>query len=231
LSELSGSALALLVVKPPLSAGPVKISEAPTMISDIPTTIVDTLGLKNPFPGTSALKLDERAPRPREFAVYLWSSAEWQADYFPYMDVFTIDGRATDGNAWKTEDPIYAPKTTPEGRSRGFYRPERGAPGEIFRWSSPRAFLHQPPGARGVELQVRSGAAMPQTLIVELGGKEIDRMTLSNHDWRSLSYSIPPSTSTPARGEWFVLRVDPPWKVRGDRRIFGVMTRDLKWIN
>jgi hypothetical protein len=28
-----------------------------------------------------------------------------------------------------------------------------------------------------------------------------------------------------------VLRIDPPWKVRGDRRIFGVMTRDLKWMN
>jgi hypothetical protein len=28
-----------------------------------------------------------------------------------------------------------------------------------------------------------------------------------------------------------ILRIDPQWKVRGDRRVFGVMTRDLKWIN
>ena len=92
LSELSGSALALLVVKPPRATGPVRISEAPSAISDIPATIVDTLGLKNPFPGTSALKLDEHAPRPRQFAVYLWNSTEWKADFFPYMDVFTVDG-------------------------------------------------------------------------------------------------------------------------------------------
>jgi hypothetical protein len=46
-----------------------------------------------------------------------------------------------------------------------------------------------------------------------------------------LKYSIPPSNTTPAGGEWLVLRIDPPWKVRGDRRIFGVMTRDLKWTN
>jgi hypothetical protein len=46
-----------------------------------------------------------------------------------------------------------------------------------------------------------------------------------------LNYSIPPSTNTPPGGEWLVLRIDPAWKVRGDRRIFGVMTRDLKWIN
>ena len=231
LSEISGSALALLVVKPPQATGPVRISEAPSAISDIPATIVDTLGLKNPFQGTSALKLDEHAPRPRQFAVYLWSSAGWENDFFPYMDVFTVDGAATDGGAWKTEEPIYAPNTTPEARSRGFYRPERGGPGQIFRWITPRGFLHQPPDARGVELKVRSASDKPQTLTLEMRGKVIDKMVLSDHEWHALSYSIPPSKSTPAGGEWLVLRVDPPWKVRGDRRTFGVMTRDLKWIN
>jgi hypothetical protein len=230
LSEMSGSALALLIVKPPAATGPVRISEAPSIISDIPATIVDTLGLKNPFPGTSALKLDEHASRPRQFATYLWSSAEWQADFFPYMDIFTVDGRVTDGHAWKTEEPIYAPKTTAEGRSRGFYRPERGAPGETFRWSTPLAYLHKPADARGVELKVRSNADKPQTLTVELRGTVIDKQVLSDNDWRTLSYSIPPSKSAPPGGEWLVLRIDPAWKVRGDRRIFGVMTRDLKWI-
>lgn len=231
LSELSGSALALLVVKPARATGPVRVSEAPTAITDIPATIVDTLGLRNPFPGASALKLDEHAPRPRGFAVYPWSSSEWQADFFPYMDIFTVDGSATDGSAWKTEEPIYAPKTTPEGRSRGFYRPERGAPGQIFRWSAPLAFLHKPPDARGVELKVRSSSDKPQTLTVEVRGTVIDKRVLSSHEWHTLSYSIPPSNSTPVGGEWVVLRIDPPWKVRRDPRIFGVMTRDLKWIN
>jgi hypothetical protein len=231
LSELAGSALALLVVKPPQAAGPIRISQAPTAISDIPATIVDAMGLKNPFAGTPALKLDEHAPRPRHFATYLWSSAEWQADYFPYMDVFTVDGRVAEGSAWKTEEPIYAPNTTPEGRSRGFYRPERGAPGQIFRWSMPLAYVHQPANARGVELKVRSAADGPQTLTVEMRGKVIDKQVLSDHEWHDLKYSIPPSNTTPAGGEWLVLRIDPPWKVRGDRRIFGVMTRDLQWIN
>ena len=231
LSELAGSSLALLVVKPPQSAGPVRISEAPTQITDIPATIVDTLGLKNPFPGTSALKLDEHAPRPRQFASYLWSSAEWQADFFPYLDVFTVNGPIAEGRAWRAEEPIYAPHTTAEGRSRGFYRPERGAPGETFRWSSPLGYLHQPKEARGVELKVRSNADKPQTLTVEMRGKVIDTRVLSDHEWHALSYSIPPSKSTPAGGEWIMLKVDPAWKVRGDRRIFGVMTKDLKWIN
>ena len=231
LSELSGSALALLVVKPPQSTGPVRVSDAPTAITDIPATIVDTLGLNNPFPGTSALRLGEHEPRPRQFATYLWSSAEWQADFFPYMDIFTVDGAANDGRAWKTEEPIYAPNTTVEGRTRGFYRPERGAPGETFRWTTPLAYLHQPPDARGVELKIRSTSDKPQTVTVELRGKAIDKRVLSDHEWHTLNYSIPPSKSTPPGGEWLVLRIDPPWKVRGDRRTFGVMTRDLKWIN
>ncbi|HUP39082.1 MAG TPA: hypothetical protein VM115_03100 [Vicinamibacterales bacterium] len=37
--------------------------------------------------------------------------------------------------------------------------------------------------------------------------------------------------STPEGGEWLVLKIDPAWKVRRDRRTFDVMTRDLKWIN
>jgi hypothetical protein len=188
--------------------------------------------LKNPFPGTSALKLDEHAPRPRQFATYLWSSAAWQADFFPYMDVFTVNGHPVDGAAWRAEEPIYAPNLkTPEGRSRGFYGPERGGPGQIFRWSAPLAFLHQPANARGVELKVRSAADKPQTLTVEMRGKVIDTRVLSDNEWHSLSYSIPPSTDTPVTGEWITLRVDPAWRVPRDRRVFGVMTRDLKWIN
>jgi hypothetical protein len=82
-----------------------------------------------------------------------------------------------------------------------------------------------------VDLKVRSNADKPQTLTVELSGKVIDTRVLSDHDWHTLNYSIPPSESAPAGGEWLVLRIDPAWRVRGDRRTFGVMTRDLKWIN
>jgi hypothetical protein len=95
----------------------------------------------------------------------------------------------------------------------------------------PLAFLHQPAAARGVELKVRSASDKPQTLTVEMRGKVIDTRVLNDHEWQTLTYSIPPSSTTPAGGEWLVLRVDPPWKVRNDRRIFGVMTRDLRWMN
>ena len=232
LSNLSGSAHALLVVKPPQGSGPVRISQAPTMISDIPATIVETMGLKNPFSGTSALKLDEHAPRPRQFAVYPWSSADWTADHFAFMDVFTINGSLLDGSAWKAEDPIYMKGTDPAGRSRGFYRPERGGAGITFRWTGPRAYLHAPPRAKGVELKVRSSAPTEQTVTVELRGRTIDQFKMSDQEWRTITYKIPPPPSD-ARpdAEWVILKVDPIFRPKGDGRRLGVMTRDLKWIN
>ncbi len=230
LSILSGSALALLVVKPPNSTGPLRISQAPTMISDIPATLADTLGLKNPFPGISAMKVDEHAARPRTFAVYPWSSADWKADHFPYMDVFTINGSVIDGSAWKTEDPIYPPGTDVGVRSRGFYPPERGGTGITFRWIGPTAYLHAPPSAKGLELTVRSAATNPQTLTVEMRGKVVDTQQLSDNEWHTLHYQIAPRPKdAEPDAEWIILKVDPMWRTRTDRRRLGVMTRDLRW--
>lgn len=230
LADVAGSALALLVVKPPGSTGPVRISEAPTTIGDIPATIAGTLGLSHPFPGTSAVELDEHAPRPRQYALYSWRSALWHESYFPYMDVFTVDGRVTDGSAWTLTESLYAPATAPEPRSRGFHRPNQSTPGQLQRWTFPVAYLHQPRAARGFELQVRSGADKPQTITIEARGAVIDRKTLSDHEWHTLTYTLPPSPTTPADGEWITLRIDPPWKAPRDRRTFGVLTRGLKWI-
>jgi hypothetical protein len=230
LSNMSGSALALLLVKPPNATGAIKISQAPTTISDIPATLFDTLGLKNPFPGISALKIDEHATRPRSFAVYPWSSADWWSDHFPYMDVFTINGSVIDGNAWKAEDPIYAPGIDVGGRSRGFYKPERGAPGETFRWSGPVSYLHAPPDAKALEIAVRSASPTPQTLTIEVRGNVIDTRTLSDHDWHTLSYVLePPPADTKADTQWIVLKVDPMWRPPRDGRRLGVMTKDIKW--
>ncbi len=230
LSNMSGSALALLVVKPPNGSGPLVISQAPTTIGDIPATIVDTLGLNNPFPGVSAMKVDEHAARLRSFAVYPWSSADWKADHFPYMDVFTINGPVIDGQAWKAEDPIYAKDIDVGGRSRGFYPPERGGPGVTFRWSGPVSYLHAPPDAKGVELAVRSASTTPQTLAVEIRGRVIDTRKLTDNEWHTIRYEFgaKPKDAQPD-AEWIVLRVDPVWRPRGDGRRLGVMTRDVKW--
>ena len=228
---MAGSALALLIVKPPNSTGPVRISEAPSAITDIPATIVDTLGLKNPFSGTSAMKLDEPR-RGRASSRYICGARR--------------NGRRIFSRTWTCSPWMGKSSKATSGRPRSLFTrrrrrrnnaradsivPSEAVPARYSGGARPLAYLHQPADARGVELKVRSAADGPQTLTVEMRGKVIDTRVLSDHEWHSLSYSIPPSTGTPAGGEWVVLRVNPPWKVRGDRRTFGVMTRDLKWIN
>ncbi len=149
---------------------------------------------------------------------------------FRYMDIFTINGSMIDGNAWKTEEPIYAPGIDIGGRSRGFYKPERGGAGTTFRWSGPTAYLHAPPDARKVEMAVRSTAPTPQTVTVEIQGKTVDTFKLSDHEWHTISYQFGPRPKdAKPDAEWVVMKVDPMWKPRGDGRRLGVMTRDLKW--
>ena len=63
LAGIVGVAMALLVVKPPASRGPLTMSTAPTGIRDIPATVFDLLDLPHEFPGEPAFKLEPHAAR------------------------------------------------------------------------------------------------------------------------------------------------------------------------
>ncbi len=78
ISILSGKSMALLIVKPPNSHGPVRVSHAPTAISDVPATVLDVLGIPSTFPGEAALKLSESAARVRSFGMYNWEDDGWK---------------------------------------------------------------------------------------------------------------------------------------------------------
>jgi hypothetical protein len=220
LSEMSGSSLALLVVKPPHSTGPLRISEAPSAISDVPATIVDTLGLKNPFVGTSALKLDEHAPRPRQFASYLGAPPNGRR-FFPTWIVHRRWSRDRRPRV-EEEEPLPAQCDCGGGLRRhkgGAWRARR-----IFQWLCRSRFTTR---AR------RKG--------VELGS---DRLRRPEPDGRDARQVIDERGASDQGGTIEVFDpsvrrrrpevsgccwIEPAWKVRGDRRIFGVMTRDLKW--
>ena len=133
------------------------------------------------------------------------------------MDVFTIDGRVIDGSAWTMEEPVYAPTTTPERRTRGFHQPAPGAPGHVVHEASCTCTSLPTRVGSNCRGSKSKADARLDTITIELRGKVIDTKTLSDHEWHTLSYSILPSKSTLAGGEWIILRVDPPWKIRGDR--------------
>ncbi len=230
LSTVAGSAMALLVVKPPHHTGPVQISTVPTAITDIPATVLDLLGFPHEtVPGTPAFGLSEDAKRPRTFADYNLGRNEADSqEYFEYLDVFTINGPLLNGEAWAFPEPIYAPGIDGE-RSRGLYGPERNLQGQVFRWSRPHAFFDPPRDARGFELTIRSLAPMAQVVSIRIGDKAVPAITLNDHNWFTLRYPL--GTTSNASSRWIQLHVDPSWRPSAaDPRLLGVMTKDLKWM-
>jgi hypothetical protein len=228
LSDLAGKAMALLLVKPPGSSGPLRVSQAPTAITDIPVTVADALGVEHRLPGTSVLKVAESVPRMRTFGSYVWDDEDWRADYFEHLDLLEIQGPLRDGNSWTLRSSLYPPDTDEAQRARGLYEPHRSSSGIVYRWSGPNVFLHGPATARGFEIRIKSIAPKPQTVSVAAGGRVLQRITLSDHRWVTLAHRLDPPAD-PAN-VWVELRVDPPFKQRGTTRNLGVMTRGIKWI-
>jgi hypothetical protein len=225
LGWISAKALALLIVKPPHSQGPVRISNAPTTITDIPATILAALGIAHDMQGQPALTLDEHASRTRPWAYYDWEHEDWGANYFDSLDIMDINGPVLDGKSWTLKDSIYAPTAGPEARSRGVYATQRSRSGTAYRWASPHASFHAPPDARQFEITIRSIAPQPQTVTFTSEGRVMHTVTLSNQSWVTVKQALPAPTYP--RANWLELTVDPPWRPRGEVRTLGVQTRDL----
>jgi hypothetical protein len=227
-SAIAGKAMALLLVKPPRSTGPVRVSRAPTQITDIPITVADTLNVPHAFPGASVLKLSETAPRPRTFGMYAWEHEDWRASYFEHLDLLDINGVLRDGASWTLGRSLYPPGGEEAGRSRGLYEAQRSSSGITYRWSRPQTFLHAPDTATGFQMGIRSIASGPQTVTFSVAGRALQTLTLRDQQWVNVSHRFQPTDDPASR--WVVMVVDPPWRVRGDPRRLGVMTRDIKWL-
>jgi hypothetical protein len=228
ISQIAGRAMALLIVKPPHSTGPVRVSFAPTSITDIPVTVLDALGLQKTLPGEPALKLDESVRRERQFANYVWENDGWGHPYFEHLDLFRITGRVRNGGSWAMIDTLYAPGTDSAARTRGLADPHRSRSGVVYRWSDPAFFLHPPPEARGFEVTIKSIAPRAQEVTVQIGETMLDRVTLRDQQWVTVRQSLP-EPQDGSRG-WVEFRVDPPFKPGRGTLELGVQTRDLKWF-
>jgi hypothetical protein len=228
LSVIAGKAMALLLVKPPNSSAPVRVSLAPTAITDIPATIADVLGVTHTLPGAPVLKLAEDAPRVRTFAMYDWEHENWKANYFDHLDLLEINGRLRDGNSWTLRRALYPPGADETPRVRGLFEEQRSSRGILYRWGAPHVFLHAPPTSRGFEITIRSIAPQPQKVTFKIGAHVLETLTLSDQNWVTVRHQL--QASTEPSGHWIEMDVDPSWRPKGTARRLGVMTRDIKWL-
>jgi hypothetical protein len=224
-ARLAGNAMALLIVKPLNSDGPVRTSLAPTTITDIPATVLDGVGMARDLPGEPALTLSEEAPRVRPWAMYDWERDDWGQNYFATLDIVDINGRVLDGKNWSLIETLYEPTAGEAARTRGLYELHRSRSGPDYRWSMPDVFFHVPSTVMTFEMKVRSIAPQPQTVTVSAGDRVLGTVTLGDQSWVTITHALP-APSRPA-AHWIHVNVTPSWRPRGTARTLGVQTRDV----
>jgi hypothetical protein len=225
LSSLAGKAMALLVVKPLNSKGPVRISQAPTTITDIPATVLNGVGVAHTMPGEAGLTLSPTGSRIRPWATYDWEHEGWAQNSFETLDILEVNGPLLDGNSWNFIDTIYGPTANAASRTRGLYETQRSRSGLEYRWSAPDIFFHLAPSTRSIEMKIRSIAPEPRTVTVSAGEHMLEKVTLTDQSWVTLKHVLPPPANPSVH--WVHVHVDPPWRPRGEARILGVQTRDI----
>ena len=226
-ARIAGNAMALLVVKPLNSSGPVRISQAPTTITDIPATILDGVGLTQSMPGEPALKLSEDARRVRPWAFYDWERDDWGQNYFPSLDIVDINGRVLDGNNWTLLDTIYEPTAGEPQRVRvGLYEAQKNRAGVDYQWSMPNIFFHVP----AVNADVRNEGQVRRSEAADRHGLCRGSSTRQGCTEGSVvgHPQVHAACSDGFRAtNWVHVNVDPSWRTPGTTRVLGVQTRDI----
>jgi hypothetical protein len=112
LSQIAGSALALMAIKPPHSKGNLQTSRAQVSLTDIPATIGYFFSLNEKFDGRSVFEVDPDEVRERRFYFYEWQHEHWQSTYLPHIDEFVIKGSVFDTNSWQLDSTHFPPGRT-----------------------------------------------------------------------------------------------------------------------
>jgi len=111
-TKIVGSALPLLLVKPPYSRGPLRASDVQASLTDIPATVSAVLGLNERFDGKSLYEIAPEEDRERRFYYYKWKHENWQSDYFERLEEFIIRGSVFDKCSWHRGLIYYRPDSS-----------------------------------------------------------------------------------------------------------------------
>jgi Sulfatase len=110
LPVIAGSALALVLIKPPQDGDAFRVSPAQVSLTDIPTTVNSILGLAGNFGGRPMFGVNPDEVRERRFLYHEWGTDDWKRSYFPRLDEFIVKGSAFDIDSWRLERTYFPPR-------------------------------------------------------------------------------------------------------------------------
>jgi hypothetical protein len=215
IAGMVGSALPLMLIKPPSSKGTLRISKAQAMLSDTAATISSILDINVEFPGHSVFEIDPNEDRERRYYHYKWRHKRWQAQYFPRLDEYSIKGSAFKRGSWRLVD-IYFPDNMPfqtqkidfgtedgsEFLLAGWGYNERSKEGFTYNWAlgkSSTITVALPEEKVILKANVKPYVSnTPQTITVKVDENEMGRWELfNNHNWQEHSLVIGPNHHRP----------------------------------
>ena len=216
-SSVVASALPLMLIKPPGSNGPLRISKAPVMLSDVPATINSVLHLNDTFPGQSVFKILPEEIRERRYYDYRWKNSNWQSDYLPPLIEYTIIGSVFNRDSWqlgkqnpraknisfKTQEIDLGTDSATNYLRHGWGGNERSEQGLTYMWAlgkSASVFLSLPKN-KAVRMTANVNSVIfpkPQVVTIKVDGQIIGSWTLSNRwQWQEPNIIIEPSEKRP----------------------------------
>jgi hypothetical protein len=99
---------------------------------------------------------------------------------------------------------VFAPVALPEG---------------VVYWTAPSASFRVPFEGAAVEFRLRTGAPMPQRVLVQLDGHAVDEVLVDGPAWHDVRFLRPPSATSSGHLE---LTTAPEWSPVGDFRTVGI---------
>jgi hypothetical protein len=236
--------MALMLIKPPGSTGPLRVSEAPTAHVDLQATVLDLLGLPYEGPEESMLRRDPAAPRRRRYGMYDVSE-RFPRGYLSRLDVISIERTLADASGWRHERTIVPPNTRLDARaidvgtdeatpylgpgwSTGSNESVNGS--ELsFAWGmGEQAVLLASLPREAITLMARLAAppgAGLTSIEIEVDGRVVQRwIAAKTEDYQDYSAAIPPDPARPpvsALTFHFASPLKTDLVVKLDRVVFG----------
>jgi len=206
----------LLLVKPPHSAGPLKISDAPTALTDIPATITSILNVNDKFEGRSLFDIRPDEVRERRFNYY-YELLQSENKYYDFIDEYSITGNLFDRVSWKFIGRLIPPLTPPSVQTIDFgsdkakrfmhsgwgtIEKEPGEGGRAFVWALGKTasiFISLPKTPDTLTANVKSlFKSGDQTVTVIVDGKEAGSWKNTEFSqWEKHSIVIPADQNRP----------------------------------